>query len=119
MPELPQRDLELTAKQLSQWLQEAPSAAPSNLDIIGLTKPAATGFSNDTLLFDLHWDEAGKKKSKGYVVRIEPTGPGVFPEYDLSLQYNIMDILGKKTSIPVPAMLDIEAMRACWAQPST
>ena len=108
MSELPQRDLELTAKQLSQWLQKRlPSAR--NLEVLGLAKPAATGFSNDTLLFDLHWDETGKKRSKGYVVRIEPTGPGVFPEYDLSLQYNIMDILGKKTSIPVPAMLDIES----------
>ena len=80
MPELPQRDLELTAKQLSQWLQKRlPSAR--NLEVLGLAKPAATGFSNDTLLFDLHWDETGKKRSKGYVVRIEPTGPGVFPEY--------------------------------------
>ncbi|MBW2241889.1 MAG: phosphotransferase family protein [Deltaproteobacteria bacterium] len=107
MAEQPQRDLELTATQLAQWLQKRLSDA-RNLEVIGLSKPAATGFSNDTLLFDLLWDEAGEARRKGYVVRIEPTGPGVFPEYDLSLQYDIMDILGKKTTIPVPAMLDIE-----------
>jgi len=107
MPEIPQRDLELTAKQLTPWLQERlPDAR--NLEVVGLTKPAATGFSNDTLLFDMHWDEAGETRREGYVVRIEPSGPGVFPEYDLSLQYNMMDILGRKTSVPVPAMLDIE-----------
>ncbi|MBW2288389.1 MAG: phosphotransferase family protein [Deltaproteobacteria bacterium] len=107
MPEQPQRDLELTAKQLALWLQERlPDAR--NLEVIGLAKPSATGFSNETLLFDLHWDERGKAREAGYVVRIEPTGPGVFPEYDLSLQYNIMDILGKKTQVPVPALLGIE-----------
>ncbi|MBW2422353.1 MAG: phosphotransferase family protein [Deltaproteobacteria bacterium] len=107
MPELPQRDLDLTAKQLTPWLQEHLPGA-RNLEVVGLAKPSATGFSNDTLLFDLHWDEGGRARKAGYVVRIEPTGPGVFREYDLSLQYNIMDILGRKTSIPVPALLSIE-----------
>jgi aminoglycoside phosphotransferase (APT) family kinase protein len=41
------------------------------------------------------------------VVRIKPTGFQVFPEYDLSLQYRTLEILGR-TDVPVPRVLWLE-----------
>ena len=50
----------------------------------------------------------GARTEAGIVVRIQPTGYQVFPEYDLSLQYRVMKILGEQSSIPVPRMFWME-----------
>jgi aminoglycoside phosphotransferase (APT) family kinase protein len=107
MPGPKERDLEETRARLTEWLAERMPDA-RELQIGDLAGPAATGFSNDTLLFDLAWQEAGAPRSQGLVARIKPTGYQVFPEYDLSLQYRVMKILGEQSSIPVPRMFWME-----------
>ncbi len=107
MPVPQGRDLELTHKQLREWLVgQLPRAEDVRLS--ALHGPDATGFSNDTLLGDAHWREAGQPRSRGLVFRIKPAGPRVFPEYDLALQYRVMHILGVEGSVPVPRMLWFE-----------
>jgi aminoglycoside phosphotransferase (APT) family kinase protein len=101
MPE-PQRDLERTREQLSKWFAtKLPKAR--DLEIANLAGPGTTGFSNDTLMLDLSWKEEGRQRREGLVVRIKPTGFQIFPEYDLGLQFRVMDLIARR-DVPVPKM---------------
>lgn len=103
---LPNRDLEDTRARLLAWLRGRLPAA-RDLALSPLTGPAATGFSNDTLLFDLAWREGDRREVRRLVCRVQPAGPGVFPRYDVAQQYRVMDAL-RATAVPVPAMLWLE-----------
>ncbi|MDJ0867823.1 MAG: phosphotransferase family protein [Myxococcota bacterium] len=108
MPAPRGRDYELTRKRLTEWLAtKLPEA--SDLSVSPLSGPDATGFSSDTLLFDLDYQQGGRAEQLPLVCRLEPTGFGVFPEYDVGLQYRILSILGS-TDVPVP--------RTWWSEPS-
>ena len=88
MPAPRGRDLELTRRRLSDWVAtQLPEAGGVRLS--ELTGPGATGFSSDTLMFDLDYREGGRVVHRPLVVRIQPTGFQVFPEYDLGLQFGI------------------------------
>src|SRR5436309_2826294 len=111
MPLPQQRDPEATRRQLAPWLaRRMPQAR--DLAITNLAPPAATGFSNDTLLFDLEWTEDGRARRQGMVVRIEPSGFTVFPAYDVGQQFRIMQRLGETTDVPVPPMYWLEERTA-------
>jgi len=100
---VPRRDLDATRERLLGWIRRRLPGA----EISPLAGPAATGFSNDTLLFDLAWEEQGRRRSRALVCRVQPTGMGVFPRYDVTQQYRVMDAL-RATAVPVPAMLWLE-----------
>jgi aminoglycoside phosphotransferase (APT) family kinase protein len=98
----PVRDLTLTRQRLATWLAtQLPQA--ENLRLSELTGPSNTGFSNDTLMLDLHHEEHGQARHESLVVRIKPTGFQVFPEYDLRRQYRVMQLLAS-TDVPVPEL---------------
>ena len=100
---LPRRDPELTHKQFVPWVRsQLPNAQDLRVSEFGGS--GTTGFSNDTLLFELSWREDGRAHEENLVLRIEPAGLRVFPEYDLGLQYGIMQSLAG-TDVPVPRML--------------
>ncbi len=106
MPTPWQRDLESDRTRLLEWLAgKLPDV--ENLRVSELTAPQSSGFSNDTLLFDLEYERAGSRECEALVVRIQPTGFRVFPEYDLGLQYRTMSTLAA-TDVPVPRMLWLE-----------
>ena len=88
---------------LTDWLP-ARVGAPS-VTITDLTPPSGTGYSSETLLFTATFDVDGEANERRYVVRLKPTRPGVFPEYDIDLQHDVMAALGAKTTVPVPEML--------------
>jgi len=97
------RDLDQTQRDLAAWLHgQLPQAR--NVRIDNLHSPSTTGFSSDTLLFDLHWNEAGATHHESLVVRFKPRGFVVFPSYDVGLQFRVMQILGERTDVPVPRM---------------
>jgi aminoglycoside phosphotransferase (APT) family kinase protein len=101
-----QRDLEADGKKFERWLhQRLPGA--TDLRMSPLVSPTSSGFSNETLLFDLSWNEDGQARSEKLVVRIQPVGYQVFPEYDLGLQFRTMQLLAS-TDVPVPRMLWLE-----------
>jgi aminoglycoside phosphotransferase (APT) family kinase protein len=78
------------------------------IEVSALSRPGA-GNSNETLLFDLRSKRDGVWSTQPLVARLAPTkGPQVFPTYDLSLQYRVMEILGK-TEVPVPRLFGYEA----------
>ncbi|MGH0030500.1 MAG: phosphotransferase family protein [Myxococcota bacterium] len=100
MPTPWQRDLDEDAPKFEQWIRrQMPDA--TDVKVAGLVAPQSSGFSNETLLFDLSWQEGGEARQEGMVVRIQPTGYQVFPEYDLGLQFETMRLLGP-TDVPVP-----------------
>jgi aminoglycoside phosphotransferase (APT) family kinase protein len=106
MPTAWERDLAAARANLSRWLRgKLPNA--TELETSQLTAPQSSGFSNETLLFDLAWTEAGRHRKESLVVRIQPTGFAVFPEYDMKLQYDCMRLLAP-TGVPVPRMVWLE-----------
>lgn len=106
MPTAWERDLETAREGLTRWLRgKLPNA--TEVEVSGLVAPQSSGFSNETLLFDLTWTEAGRHRTASLVARIAPTGFAVFPEYDLRLQYECMRLLAP-AGIPVPRVYWLE-----------
>ena len=103
MPTPWQRDLEAAGKTFEAWLRRRLGDA-SELSLTPLTAPTSSGFSNETLLCDAAWREAGAPRRESLVVRIQPTGYQVFPEYDMARQFETMRLLGP-TDVPVPRAL--------------
>jgi aminoglycoside phosphotransferase (APT) family kinase protein len=101
MPIPTQRDPEATRLALRTWLAgKLPNA--EELDISELSAPAATGFSNETILFDAHWVEGGEKREEQYVLRVKPTGYTVFLESEFEAQYEVMKTLSERSDVIVP-----------------
>lgn len=91
---------------LSAWLQEQTPGA-ENLVISAFSVPDA-GASNETLLFDAAWEQGGASHRRALVARLQPSGPGLFPEYELDKQYRAMELLAG-TDVPVPKLAGYEA----------
>ena len=107
MPQPTGRDLEETRVRLLAWLEKRMPEAEA-LAIDDLRGPKDTGFSSDTLMFTLKGREAGADFVRDWVVRLAPVSDfGVFPEYDVALQFNMMSSL-EPTAVPVPPMLWLE-----------
>ena len=99
-------DSEETRKRLEAWLSQQRG---QEISIPALTIPPATGMSNVTLLFDIAWEEAGQTRKEACVGRLQPAiERPVFPSYDLSLQYRVMESLGRNSDIPVPGLRGLE-----------
>lgn len=106
MPTPWQRDRERDRRQLLAWLDGRIPGA-SDLSIESMEAPSGSGFSNDTLLLELGLRRNGRREREGLVVRIQPTGFQVFPEYDMQQQFRTLQILST-TQIPVPRPLWLE-----------
>ena len=99
-------DTEATRVRLAEWFS-ARRGHP--VEVSDLHIPEATGMSNVTLLFELRWQDGGAEHSEPCVGRLAPQiERPVFPEYDLSLQYRIMETLSRDTDIPAPEMMGLE-----------
>lgn len=84
---LVQRDLAVTRQQLESWFEHkfGSQTAVSGLQVAN----RAAGWSSESLVFTA--ETAGAQND--YVVRIPPTGGGIFPTYDLSAQTLTQDLL--------------------------
>ena len=99
-------DADTLRARLTDWLPSR-VGAPS-VTVTDLTPPSGTGYSSETLLFTATFDSDGDAQERRYVVRFKPTRPGVFPEYDIEMQYRILETLGAHTDVPVPATRGFE-----------
>jgi len=104
-----ERDLDATADRLAGWLAPRLSVPPTDVRIEDLDAPLGTGFSSDTLLFDLLYEKNGKEHRERLVARLEPTEYIVFPTYDIALQCRVLQLL-ENTDVPVP--------RVRWFEPN-
>ena len=106
MPTPWKRDFDADGKKLLAWLRgKLPDA--TDLEMTPLEQPGSSGFSNETLLFELSYREGGEVRHRKLVARVQPIGFEVFPSYDLGLQYRTMELLGP-TEVPVPEVLWLE-----------
>ncbi len=104
MPAPVGRDLGKFRTQLEAWFPTVLPDDASHVKVGEIGGPGGTGFSSDTVIFDLDYRSDGRDVHRGLVVRIQPTGFQIFPEYDLPAQYNVMKAL-RDTDVPVPTML--------------
>jgi len=102
-----QRDPDVTRKTLADWLQgQLPGA--HHVQISELKVPEESGFSNETLMADVHWQSSTGGGSDSIVVRVKPTGYKVFLDADFEQQWWLLSLLDKETDVPVPPMLWFE-----------
>jgi aminoglycoside phosphotransferase (APT) family kinase protein len=100
MPTPWQRDHAADRERLQRWLRPRLAGA-EGLELSELRAPQSSGFSNDTLLFEIGYRQAGRAHREALVARIQPTGFQVFPEYDMALQFRTLELLAE-TDVPVP-----------------
>ncbi len=117
MPVDGQRDPDQTRAALQGWLaRQLPDA--SGVEIVELTVPQSSGFSNETFLFDARWREHGREVTADLVLRSQPQVYNLFPEIDiLQQQYRSMKQLGEHTTVPVARMRWAEADTSVLGQP--
>jgi aminoglycoside phosphotransferase (APT) family kinase protein len=96
------------------WLQSKMPQA-EQLQLSEFTAPEA-GASNETLLFSASWIEQGQRRERGLVVRLKPAQEGIFPSYNLALQYHAMAAL-EGSGVPVPVMVALEEDEALLGRP--
>jgi aminoglycoside phosphotransferase (APT) family kinase protein len=111
-----ERDLEKTAEDIKGWLAPKLGLPASEVEIKDLDAPLSTGFSSDTLLFDLVYMNDGAKHSEGLVARLEPEEYVMFPYYDVAAQAKAMQLL-EHTDVPVPVVRWFEADKSVLGVP--
>lgn len=109
-------DTELAAKRLADWLA---SKQPDTHDVTvtDVSVPGAGGLSNETVLFTANWRDADGEQTRGMVARVQPDGPGVFPDYDLAKEAAVITALANHSSVPVPQVYFFEDDPAVFGAP--
>jgi aminoglycoside phosphotransferase (APT) family kinase protein len=100
-------DTELAAKRLADCLSSKLPGA-QNITVTDVQVPGAGGLSNETVLFTATWHEGGAEQTRGMVARVQPDGPGVFPEYDLRKEAAVITALAERSNVPVPSVYFFE-----------
>jgi aminoglycoside phosphotransferase (APT) family kinase protein len=100
------RDQDQTVAQLQRWLSEVAGLRRVTVDHLEI--PGATGFSNETILFDATWDDDGAPTVHHLVARIAPQAHTVFLEANFETQFRVMQAISEQTDVPVPTMLWFE-----------
>lgn len=103
------RDAEALRDALRTWLaQKLPAGASP--EISDVSSPTANGMSSETLLFDARWQDDGKQCEGSFVARVEPDPNDcpVFPLYDLSAQFKLLEHLQAHSRVPVPGVRWLE-----------
>ena len=65
------------------------------------------GFSSESAIVDVTYEEGGVHRSRCVVLRLPPTNSGVFPVYDLERQAKVQ-ALAADHGIPVPGVIGVE-----------
>ena len=116
MPIPAMRDLDVARRTIAAWLA-AQRPEWERLEVGELQGPGGTGFSNETLIFDATWTEAGRRHTQGLVVRVEPTTYRVFMEADFENQYRVIRALGEATEVKVAPVIGFEPDPAVLGAP--
>jgi aminoglycoside phosphotransferase (APT) family kinase protein len=110
-----ERDPEATAATLTRWLgQVAGVADPSVADV---SIPGATGWSNETILFQATWGARDDRRTRCLVARIAPSGHQVFPDETFLSQHAVMHALAERTDVPMARIHWLETDRSWFGQP--
>src|SRR5947209_17805091 len=97
---------------LRRWFeQQRPEA--SNVAVSNIGIPVSTGFSSETVFFEVDWQDGGAQHER-FVARIEPEGGALFPEQTgecgiaVGVQHRVMQMVSETSDVPVPPLLGYE-----------
>lgn len=110
-----ERDAVATAATLGRWLREV--AGVGDVAVTDVTIPGATGWSNETILFDATWGDADAPRARRLVARIAPSGHRVFPDDTFLRQHAVMRALAERTTVPMAAVHWLETDPSWFGQP--
>lgn len=112
------RDLDAARPVLGAWLARQLDGA-TDVRVSEIGGPPATGFSNETLIFDASWRESsGAEGAGGFVVRVQPTSHAVFPTDTLALQARAMGRWPSGRRCRCRACGGTRRTPACWGRRS-
>jgi aminoglycoside phosphotransferase (APT) family kinase protein len=106
---------------LEQWFSRQRPAA-SGVRVSGIDIPAATGFSNETVFFDVDWTEGAAPRRDRFVARIEPATGALFPAQtarcavSVEVQYRAMQLVGAH-GVPMCPLVGYEPDPSVLGQP--
>lgn len=100
------RDPEALRGRLGAWMA-ATLGDDAASEVLSLHIPENNGMSSETVLFEAAWTADGKRTRRNLVARIAPdmSDIPIFPTYDLKAQFDLMDMLARHSSVPVPEVL--------------
>lgn len=94
---------------LEGWLARRLGAG-TTVAIPEVTSPSSSGMSSDTLLFEAHIRTASGEQTLSLVARLapQPRDIPVFPSYDLSSQFRLLETVAAHSKVPVPRVRWLE-----------
>lgn len=95
------------AGRLSPWLADT-LAVSGEVTLNNIEIPTASGMSSETVLFEAVWDNDGQRNTRGLVVRIPPSGEGLFPDYDIAREGRVMAVVAAHSEAAVPGVVAAE-----------
>jgi aminoglycoside phosphotransferase (APT) family kinase protein len=101
-----------TEAQLSSWLAAALGEPALRIERGAL--PDGVGHSSETLALELVRPDGS---SVAVIVRMAPTGPAVFPTYDLAVQVAALRAVSASSDAPVPEVLAVDVQGAALGRP--
>jgi aminoglycoside phosphotransferase (APT) family kinase protein len=107
-PETSSRKRTAVVAGFAAWLRDSLSlrSTPTVVD----HGQSTTGFSSDTFLLDLRWADGANEEHREVVLRLPPPVDSypLFPSYRLDRQAAAMQLVGERSSAPVPEVLWVE-----------
>jgi aminoglycoside phosphotransferase (APT) family kinase protein len=100
------RDLDDLARCLATWWS-ARTPGASDVEVRDVSTPGATGVANETVLFDLHWREAGRDRHRDCVARIAASDV-LFLDSDIGEHCRVVDAIAGHSAVPVPKIYALE-----------
>ena len=94
-------DMNLLAQKLGDWLR----AKGQPLCEVSQLRPSSGGYSNITLLGS--FSKPDGTDAQDVVIRIQPQTAAVYPDCDVSVQYQTMQLL-QSSGLPVPSLHGLE-----------
>jgi aminoglycoside phosphotransferase (APT) family kinase protein len=109
-----QEDPERHRQKLEAWMRrQRPEAA--ELRVVRVDMPRATGFSNETVFFDVATRDRGNAVVQRYVARVEQEDGPLFPlqtpacHISVELQHRVMLAVAGSGAVPVPPLVAYES----------
>jgi aminoglycoside phosphotransferase (APT) family kinase protein len=93
------RDPDDVRARFARWLARRRAAS---VEVDECTSPSTGGMSSETFLVRAVVARAGRTTTERLVLRLPPSGEGLFPRYDLGAQARLLASLRAATDVPVP-----------------
>jgi aminoglycoside phosphotransferase (APT) family kinase protein len=89
--------------QLTRWLalRLPPGSAPELTDV---HIPKESGLSAETVMLRAAWTDQGRRREQRLVARVAPTGPGLYMDYNIEREAQVMRAVADHGAPPVPAV---------------